>query len=115
MGGEGEREIWDLALASLGANALRAALADRLLTYGGLDGPRFIILIGEQHVSAAALQIIRDIAPGLVIGNNFFGPGTVTILEDTRHFLNNAALQLIPLELLPGFLLERRLALDLGL
>ncbi len=114
MGYQGEREMWDLALSSLGAEALRAALEERLLTFQPSSGPRFIILIGEQHVSTAALEIIRNFAD-TALAEDFFGAGTVSILEDTRHFLNNSTLQEIPAELLPDFLLERRLALDLGL
>ena len=112
---EGEREIWDLALEIFGADDLYYSISNRLANFAPTESVKFISYIGVKHVSTNALKIIRKLTPPTVLPHNLFGEGTVVIKNQMRLFFLNSVLQEIPLCALNETMLERRLALDMGL
>lgn len=111
-----EGEIWQIAVATLGADRLEHLVADLLRSYVRTRSVSNYVFLRREWLGVDALEAVRagqrraGMEPFIFEGNI----NHVTLTDVHRSYLLRGIIQALPLDAVPEDLIEWRLLLDLG-
>ncbi|VVO01585.1 hypothetical protein [Pseudomonas fluorescens] len=112
-----EGQLWQLAVATLGAQGLEQFVAERLKSHVRARAVNMYGFLRLEWLGAEALEALRKGQRQAGAELAFFGddPSKVAILHCHSGHLLRGIVQTLPPDVLPENLLEWRMQLDLGL